>query len=102
MSTQTAVDAIHLIAVKCVHKNTYTERYNTTQGSHRNLIIKFHDFSMTIYTVFHDARKANTEDHSTYSTEHIHENKLRFLFKLKRSRKDGLPPAYHYDLESRT
>ena len=33
------------------------------QGSHRNLIIKFHDFSMTICTVFHDARKANTEVH---------------------------------------
>ena len=29
------------------------------QGSHRNLIIKFHDFSMTIYAVFPDARKGN-------------------------------------------
>ena len=33
------------------------------QGSLRNLIIKFHDFSMTIYAVFHDTRKAKTEDY---------------------------------------
>ena len=32
-------------------------------GSHRNVITKSHDFSMTIYTVLHDARKANPEYH---------------------------------------
>ena len=45
-----------------------------TQGSHRNMIIKFHDFSTTIYAVFHDARKANTEDHHTYSSHTRKEN----------------------------
>ena len=33
----------------------------------------------------------------------IHEKKVKFIFKLKiRSQKDGLPPAYYYDLETRT
>ena len=37
---------------------------NSLQHSYQteNLIITFHDLSMTIYAVFHDARKAN-EDH---------------------------------------
>ena len=42
--------------------------YMLIQGSHRNLIIKFHDFSLTMYAVYHDARKADTEDHRAYST----------------------------------
>ena len=29
---------------------------------HRNLLIRFHDFSLTIYVVFH-AKKANAEDY---------------------------------------
>ena len=45
---------------------------DNTQGSHRNLIIIFHDFSLTISTVFHDARKEKTEDHRAYSS-HIRE-----------------------------
>ena len=47
---------------------------------------------MTIYTVFHDARKANT---IIVHIQHKHEKKVKLLFKLKiKSQKDGLP---HYD-----
>ena len=61
------------------------------QGSHRNLIIKFHDFSMTIYAVFHDARKANIEDHHVYTSHIQKESQISFKLKI-RSRKDGSQP----------
>ena len=61
-----------------------------TQGSHRNLIIKFHDFSMPIYTVFHDAKKTNTEDHLPVFITHT-KKEVKYLFNLKIiSQKDGL------------
>ena len=59
------------IAINIVHK-----QYHLTQNHFyiRNFIINsdnkilgiFHDFSMTVYSVFHDARKANTENHCAY------------------------------------
>ena len=56
------------------------------QGSHRNVIINFHDFSMTIYTVFHDARKANTEDHNAYSTHTRTESNIFLNWKKESKR----------------
>ena len=57
------------------------------QGSHRNPIIKFHDFSMTIYAVFHDGRKANTEDHRVYSSHIRKESKISFQTENKESKR---------------
>ena len=58
-----------------------------TQGSHRNLIIKFHDFSMTIYAIFHDARKANTENNRTYSSHTRKESQIYFQTENKESKR---------------
>ena len=45
---------------------------------------------MTIDAVFHDARKANTEDHRAYSS-HVR-NESQTLLKLKiKTQKDGFP-----------
>ena len=40
--------------------------------------IKLHDFSMTIYAVFRDARKANTEDHLCIFITYKKERKISF------------------------
>ena len=51
---------------------------------------------MTIYAIFHDGRRANTEDHNAH-IHHVYGKKVTSLFKLEiRSQKDGLPPALHY------
>ena len=36
----------------------YIAKTIQSQASHRNLMIKFHDFSMRMYGVFHDAGKS--------------------------------------------
>ena len=49
------------------------------QKSHNKIPRFFHGFSMTIYAVFHDARKANTEDHRAYSL-HITQKESQISF----------------------
>ena len=58
-----------------------------SQGSHRNTIIKFHDFSTTIYALFHDDRKANTEDHRPYSPHIRKESQISFQTENKESKR---------------
>ena len=48
----------------------HSKAYNF-QGSLRNLIIKFRDFSIIICTVLRDSGKANTEDHRAYSSHNV-------------------------------
>ena len=64
------------------------------QGSHRNLIIKLHDFSITIYAVFQDVRnifqdvrKGNTEDHREYSPHIWKESQVSIPNENKQSKR---------------
>ena len=67
------------------------QRIDKLQGSHKNLIIKFHDFSMTIYAIFHDARKANTENNRTYASHTRKESQISFQTENKQSKMVCLP-----------
>ena len=71
-----------------IGENTVTKRHHLgwKQGSHRNVIIKLHDVSTTIYTVFYDAGKANTEDHS-YTSPMRKETQISFQIENKKSKR---------------
>ena len=70
--------------------NSNNSSSNETQGSHRNRIIKFHYIFMTIYAVFHDVRKADTEDHCAYSSYILYirkESQISFQTENKESKR---------------
>ena len=55
---------------------------NLALGFNRNLTTKLHDFSITIYAVFHKASGEQTQK-NICTSDHMYEKKVKFLYKLK-------------------
>ena len=68
--------------------------------SPRNLVIKLHDFSMTVCAVFPDTRKENTEDHlrkesQIFDQTENNESKRSFLPSITIFNLEDTPKASH-------